>query len=346
MNKYRLLLSLMCLWLVGLSACGPTAQSTLAPTAAPTVMPTQVPAAAPTTTPTVAPTAAPTAVPTTNASVYPLNVTDSANRKVAIAKQPQKVVSLAPSDTEILFAIGQGSKLVAVDDFSDFPAEVKALPKVGGMKVNFEQIVALNPDLVLTAGITAPDTIKKLEDLKLTVVVISSAKTTMDSILRDITLTGQVMGAPDKAKQVTDAMQQKLNALKAKVASAKTKPKVYWELDATDPSKPYTVGPGNFLNDIITLAGGENVFGTASSPFPQVGAEQVVGANPEVIILSDAAYGITVESVKARKGWEVISAVKNNKTFPIEDSLVSRPGPRVVDGLEAAIRLIHPELFQ
>jgi iron complex transport system substrate-binding protein len=93
------------------------------------------------------------------------------------------------------------------------------------------------------------------------------------------------------------------------------------------------------------LAGGENVFANAGSPYPKISAEQVVSANPDVMILSDFAYGVTVESVKARKGWDVIAAVKNNKVFPIDDNLVSRPGPRVVDGIEAAMKLIHPELF-
>ncbi len=340
MNKRNVLLSFALVLLIALTACGPTAPPTAQPTPAPTSAPV---VATPTALP---PTAVPTVAPTATSAAFPLTITDSANRKVTISKQPQRIIALAPSNTEIVCAIGQGSKLVAVDDFSDFPAECKALPKIGGMKLNFEQVVALNPDVILAAGITSADNIKKLEELKLTVVVVSSPKTTMASIMNDIALVGKVLGVPDKAKQVTDAMQKKLDSLKAKAATAKSKPKVYWELDATDVTKPYTVGPGNFVNDIITLAGGENVFASVSSPYPQVGSEQVVAANPEVIILSDAAYGITVESVKARKGWDIIAAVKNNKVLPIDDTLVSRPGPRIVDGLEAALKLIHPELFQ
>ncbi len=141
-------------------------------------------------------------------------------------------------------------------------------------------------------------------------------------------------------------MKQRIDAIKAKVATAKTKPRVYWELDATDPSKPYTVGPGTFVNDIIGLAGGVNVFANASAAYPQISAEQVVSANPEVIILPDAAYGISVESVLQHPGWQNIDAVKNKHVYPIDDAIVSRPGPRVVDGLEAAAKLIHPELFQ
>lgn len=300
-----------------------------------------------------APAIAPTPAPASPAAVTvptatSITVTDVAGRRVTLAAIPQRIVSLAPSTTEILFALDLGTQVVGVDDFSDFPAEAKSLPKIGGSggKYNFEQIVSLKPDLILAAEITAPEVIKKLEDLKLYVLVVTATKTTFENIFTSITLVGQATSRVDQARRVTDGMKQKLEAVKSKVATAKTKPRVYWELDATNPAKPFTVGPGSFVDDIITLAGGVNVFGTVSKPYPQVGAEQVVAANPEVIILSDAAYGITVESVLNRSGWQVIEAVKQKQVYPIDDNLVSRPGPRIVDGLEAAAKLIHPEVFK
>lgn len=323
--------------MVLMAACAP------APAATPTNGPATVPPA-PTNAPAATATTAPLAPTSAPAAGYPLTVTDSAGRSVTIAKA-QRIISIAPSNTEIIYALGQGARLVAVDDFSDYPAEAKTLPKVGATKLNFEQVVAQNPDLVLASSITSADTLKRLEDLKLTVVVISSQKTTVDTIENDIALTGKVLGVSEQANKLIASMQQRLDALKAKAASAKSKPKVYWELDGTNPSQPFTVGPGGFIDDIITLAGGENVFKNAGSPYPKISAEQVVSANPDVIILSDYAYGVTVESVKGRKGWDVIAAVKNGKIFPIDDNLVSRPGPRVVDGLEAAMKIIHPELF-
>ncbi|MBI5880411.1 MAG: cobalamin-binding protein [Chloroflexi bacterium] len=345
MKRYTLLLLIL---LTVLAACGaPTA--TVAPTAAPTaVPPTTTAVPAPTAAPTVAPTATPVP-PTPTPAPFPLTITDGAGRKVTIAKEPKRIVSLAPSTTEIAFAIGQGAKVVGVDDFSDYPAEVKNLPKVGGFKPNFEQIVAKEPDLVLAAGgILAPDSLKQLEDLKLTVVEIGAVTTTMDSIMADITLAGRVTGAPDKAKTLTDSMRKRLDDLtnKGKTLSAVNNPLVYWELDATDPNKPFTVGPGNFVNDIIALSGGRNAFAKATLPFAQISTEQVVAANPNIIILSDAAYGVTAESVKARKGWAAIDAVKKNRVFPIDDNLVSRPGPRVLDGLEAAMKLIHAGVYK
>jgi iron complex transport system substrate-binding protein len=326
-----------------LSACGTSTPTAAPATAAPTAaLATAAPTAVP---PTPAPTEAP-AAPTSVATG--VTITDVAGRTVTLAATPEHLISLAPSTTEILFALGLAPKIVAADDFSDYPAEAKNLPKIGGLNAayNFEQIVALKPDLIFAAGITAPETIKKLEDLKLTVVVVGAEKTSFDSVFADIALVGKATGQVEQAAQMTTAMQDQLAALKATLATAKAKPLVYWELDATDPAKPYSVGPGNFVGDMIALAGGTNVFAQAESPFPQVSAEQVVAANPDVIILSDATYGVTVDSVLKRPGWQVIAAVKQQRVAPIDDNLVSRPGPRLVAGLEATARIIHPELFQ
>jgi cobalamin transport system substrate-binding protein len=317
-------------------AATPSVAATTAPTSAPSIAPTNAPAA----------TRAPTAAPAT-ATPAALTLQDDANRQVTINGVPQRIVSLAPSTTEIAFAVGAGDRVVAVDQFSDYPDAAKSLPKVTqGFNYNYEQIVALKPDLVLAAGITAPDVVKKLEDLKLTVFVVGAPVTTFDNVKNDIQLEGQALGASDQAKQVTAAMDQKIADVKAKVAQAKTTPRVYWELDSTDPTKPYAPGPGSFINDLIQIAGGVSVTANAKEAYAQFSAEEIINANPDIIILSDASYGTTVDSVKARPGWNVIDAVKNNKVYPIDDNLVSRPGPRLADGLEAAAKLIHPEVFQ
>lgn len=236
--------------------------------------------------------------------------------------------------------------MVGADTFSDYPAAAKDLPRVSdGFNPNYEQVVALKPDLVLAAGITAPEVIKKLEDLNLTVLVVGSDRTTLDGISSEIEMVAMALSAQEQAKPVLAGMEQKLKEIKGKVATAKSTPRVYWELDATDPGKPFAPGPGSFVDDMIKLAGGESVTANAKEPFAQFNAEEIIKANPEIIILSDAAYGIAPESVGERPGWGVISAVKNNQVYPIDDNLVSRPGPRVVDGLEAAAKLIHPEVF-
>jgi len=323
--------------------------TTIATSAAPTVAATHVPStSAPTSASTIAPTTTPISAPTLAPTTAPAGfaITDSAGRKLTLAKIPERIVSLAPSTTEIVCALNACDKLIGVDTFSDFPAQVKAIPKLSnGFDPNYEQIVAAKPDLVLAAGITSPDVIKKLEDLQLPVLVVGEENASFDTIKNDIALVGVALGKEDQAKQVNAAIDQKIADVKAKVAQATTKPRVFWELDATDPAKPYTPGPGSFVNQIIEIAGGENVASRATSPYPQLSAEEIIQANPQVIILSDAAYGVAPESVGKRPGWDVIDAVKNNRVYPIDDNLVSRPGPRVAEGVEAAAKLIHPELF-
>ncbi len=289
----------------------------------------------------------PTGAPATvSAGPRGITLTDDAGRQVTLASVPQRIVSLAPSTTEMAFALGIGNRVIAADTFSDYPAEAKSLPKIKTYPLNFEQVVSLQPDLVLAAGIQAPDDIKKLSDLKLNVLVVGSSKATFEGVMTDILMVGKATGTELQAQSVVDGMKQKLDRIKGIVLGATTQPKVYWELDATDPTKPFTPGPGSFIDDIIALAGGKNIAASAKAPYAQLSTEEIIAANPDVIILSDAAYGITPDSVKARGGWGTISAVKNNKVLAIDDNLVSRPGPRVVDGLEAATRLIHPELFR
>jgi iron complex transport system substrate-binding protein len=342
MFRFSRILAVWAVLLAVLAGCGATPASQA---------PTQAVASAPTTVPTTAPdqpaepTEAPTAAATPPAAAA---LSDSAGRPINLNGVPQRIVSLAPNISELAFALDLGSRVVAVDDFSNYPAEAANLPKIGGANgaYNYEQIVALKPDVVLAAGITAPDAVSKLEALNVPVVVIGSPDTTFESILSDITLLGAITGAEDKATALTGSMQARLDTLKATLAKATSTPTVFWELDATDPGKPYTVGPGSFVDDIITLAGGKNIFASADSPYPQVSAEQIVASDPAIIILADANYGTTPEQVAQRSGWEAIAAVREQQVFPIDDDLVSRPGPRIIDGIEAVARLIHPELFR
>ncbi|MEN9934819.1 MAG: hypothetical protein RLZZ387_1398 [Chloroflexota bacterium] len=345
----RLLLPLLAL-IFSLAACGqpaspvPTAApaATDAPAAAPTEAPVPTDAPAPTEAP-AEPTPAPTEAPGGSA----VTVTDSAGREVTLEAPPETIVSLAPSTTEIAFALGLGPQVAAVDDFSNYPAETADLPKIGSFgTVNFEQIAALEPDLVLAAGITAPEQIQKLADLGITVLVVGQVESSVASVYQDIELVGRATGTADAAATLVESMQSRIIELGEAVGAAEAKPRVFWELDATDPAKPYTVGAGSFVNELITLAGGENIFGTGDNPYPQVSAEQVVAGDPQVIILADAQYGVTVESVGQRPGWDVIGAVAEGKVFPIDADLVSRPGPRMAEGIEAIAKILHPDLVK
>lgn len=281
-----------------------------------------------------------------NEAIDSLVLTDGAGRAIEITEQVERVVSLAPSTTEIVYALGAGERMLAVDMYSDYPPEVADLTQITNpdMSVNYEQISVLEPDVVFAAAITSPDVIAQLETLGMKVVVVGSFDSTFAGVLDDITLVGAVLGLDDQATELTSAMQVDWDTLVNNVADREERPRVFWELDATDPAKPYTIGAGTFVNELLTAAGGVNIFGTSENPYPQVSLEQIVAESPEVILLADSIWGVTPQMVYDRAGWDDIPAVKNQAVYPINDNLVSRPGPRIVEGLAEVVRVLHPNM--
>ncbi len=274
-----------------------------------------------------------------------LVLADGLGREVFLDGPAQRVVSLAPSNTEILFAIGAGAQVVGRDEFSDYPLEAASIEKIGGSMGEYsaEAIVALKPDLVLAAEINTPELVKQLEDLGLTVYYLKNPNT-IEEMYTNLGIVGQLTG--HDVTGVVDGLKARVKAVDDKIAAATEHPAVFYEIDATDPAKPYTYGPGSFGDLLITRAGGVNVGGQLTDPYPQISLEQLVVANPSIILLGDAQWGTAPESVPTRPGWESIAAVQSNSIFPVDDNMISRPGPRLVSGLEALAKLIHPELFQ
>ena len=294
------------------------------------------PAAAPTPVP---PTGAPTAAPT-QAAAQPIELTDGLGRVVKLAGPAQRIVSLAPSNTEIVFALGAGGQMVGRDGFSDFPPDAKQVPDIGNSldKLNTEAIIALKPDLILAAEINSPEQVKALQDLNLTVYWLRNPKK-FEDLYTNLDSVGKLTGRSAEAAKLIESIKARYDAVTRKVAAAKEKPAVFYEIDGTDPTKPWTAGPNSFIDTMLTLAGGQNVGAALKDPFAQISSEELVAQNPAVILLGDAAYGVTPETVGQRAGWKAIKAVKNNAVYTFDDNLVSRPGPRLVDGLEQLARL-------
>jgi cobalamin transport system substrate-binding protein len=289
---------------------------------------------------------APAATPAPTATLEPTFLTDGLGRKVEFTGPVLRVVSMAPSNTEILYAIGAGPQLVGRDEFSDYPVEAKSLPSVGGSmgQYSYEQIAALKPDLVLAGGINTPEQVKALEDLGLKVFYLGNP-TTLEEMYVNLETVAKLTGHEADAAALIDSLKVRVKAVDGKLAAATEKPVVFYEIDASDPNKPYTTGPGTFIDLLIARAGGQNLPGLKDA-YPQVSLEQIVLANPAVILLGDAQYGTTPQAVAARPGWSGIAAVQNSRILPFDDNLVSRPGPRLVDGLEALAKAIHPELYK
>jgi iron complex transport system substrate-binding protein len=299
---------------------------------------------APAVTPRVGPTAGP-AQPVQVQTEAPASLIDGLGRQITLDHVPQRIVSLTPATTEILFAVGAGSQVVGRDEFSDYPAEAKSLDSVGGSMGQYstEAIVALKPDLVIAGEINTPELVKSLEDLGLTVYYLKNP-TTLEEMYTKVETIGQITG--HDTTDLIASLKSRVAAVDAKLANITDRPAVFYEIDASDATKPYTAGAGTFIDLLIQRAGGVNIGSTAKDQYPQLSLEQIVALNPSIIVLGDSLYGTTPDAVKARAGWSTIEAVKNDKIFTFDDNLVSRPGPRLVDGLEQLAKLFHPELFQ
>lgn len=326
--KYFLLLAVLGMIGITLIACAPQ----------PEVQPTSSPTAEPITEPTSTPLPEPTE--------QVLSFEDGLGREITLPEPAQRVVSMAPSNTEILFAVGAGGQVVGVDEFSDFPAEAIDLPKIGGGfgDYNLEEIVNLEPDLVLAAEINTPEQVASLEDLGLTVYYLSNPNT-LDEMYENLLLVAELTGHSAATGDYVETLRERVVAVVSQIELAEMIPSVFYELDATDPSAPWTAGAGTFIDTLLIMAGGENVAADMEGQYLQLSIEELLVRDPQVILLGDAAYGVTVESLSDRTGWSNIAAVRDNNIYTFDDNLVSRPGPRLVDGLEELARLLHPELF-
>jgi iron complex transport system substrate-binding protein len=301
--------------------------------------PVQTPAAA-----ALAPTAA---SKPTEAPVFPLTLKDGKGREVTLETAPARIVSLSPSNTEILFAVGAGNLVVGDTKYCDYPAEAKGLPKVGGFtgkSISVESILALKPDLVLAADSGQETVIEALEQSKVKVLALKAQS--FEEVYANLKLAGQITGHAQEAAMVVDTMQARVKAVSDKVAGipAEKRPALFWEV-WDEPLM--TAGPNTFAGQMIRMAGGTSIFADVSKDYPEVSVEEVVKRNPAYILGPDS-HGdkLIAKELAARPGWEQIDAVKQNKIFLIDGNSSSRPGPRLVDALEAIAKALHPDLFK
>lgn len=281
--------------------------------------------------------------PSPIAATYPLTLTDDEGTAVTIAARPTKIVSLTPATTEILFAVGAGARIHGVTDADDYPPAAKQITQVVKLgTVDVEKIVGLGADLVIAGGnsFNSPDSIAKLRSLGIPVVVVYAAN--VAGVYSDIQLVAAAAGEGAGGQALVASLQAQVDAVVAAVAAAGAPPpRVFYELDAT--KEIYTFSDGIVQDELIRMAGGDPIT-TGSPTVFSIPLEKLVVADPELILLGDAAYGTTPAQVKARPGWAVMTAVKTGAIRPINDTLVSRPGPRLVEALRALAVAINPTL--
>jgi iron complex transport system substrate-binding protein len=286
------------------------------------------------------------ATPTELPALTEIKLTDGLGRHIVLNEAAQRVLSMAPSNTEILFAVGAGGQVVGRDDFSDYPEAAKNVASIGSTfeALNTELIVSMKPDLVLAAEINTPEQVKALEDLGLTVYYLKNP-TTLEEMYTNLEIVAKLTGHEAEAATLVESLKKRVAAVDEKIMPLSSRFGVFYEVDGTDPAKPYTAGKGTFITLLIERAGGYNIASDIEG-YPQLSLEQVVAADPAFIILGDAKFGTTPELIALRPGWANLSAVKNKQVFPFNDDLLSRPGPRMVDGLEELAKLLRPQLFQ
>jgi iron complex transport system substrate-binding protein len=258
----------------------------------------------------------------------------------AASPGPQKVVSLAPSVTETVFALGFGKRLVGVTDYCDYPAEARKLPRIGGfMSPSLESIVAKRPDLVVgVSSATDPVKAREMERLGLKVTLISLAS--LNNILNSIKSVARLLGSPEAGERLVDKITLQFDEVKRRVAPASRRS----TLLAVGLRPLVVVGGKNFIDELITLAGGENIAGKAAQPWLNLPDEYVVAKAPQVIIEA----GMGSERGESAKHWgdlKSIPAVKEGRVYAYPSDKILRPGPRIGEGLEEIARLVHPECF-
>jgi iron complex transport system substrate-binding protein len=269
-----------------------------------------------------------------------VTVVDDFGYVVNITSTPTRIVSLAPSNTEILFAVGAGDQVVGITKYCDYPYNFTAWVAAGNMssigsywQPAIEPIIALNPDLIIASGTASEEAATKLRNLDYNVIILSA--TTLNGVLNDMYLIGEATGHADEAASAVSSIRTRVDYIAQKATEATTSPKVYYET-SNDPLM--AAGPNTFVSDLISLAGGTNIFDDAATKWPTVSSDSIITKNPDVIVSYHTDFA-------TRPGWSSINAVINDQIFSLPSSIFSRPGPRLVDALDSLSKILHPELF-
>ncbi|MBU1055655.1 MAG: cobalamin-binding protein [Proteobacteria bacterium] len=268
--------------------------------------------------------------------------TDQAGRTVNVPLNPQRIVSLAPSITEIVFALGEEHRLKGVTLFSDYPSEAKMIPVVGSyVNLDLERIVALKPDLCIAIKDgNSRDTVKQLDALNIPVYAINPKN--LESVMDTVVEIGELLNVLKEAKILANDMSKRIEHIKALVSKVDHKPRVFFQIGI---APIVSIGTHTFIHELITRAGGQNLT-EGPIAYPRYSREQVLGLAPEVFIITSMARGEIFEKVKADwSRWKDLPAVKNNQIYLVDSNILDRPTPRMVDGLEMLVKIIHPELF-
>lgn len=279
---------------------------------------------------------------------FPVTVKDAIDEEILIEDKPEKIISLIPSNTEVVYALENGDAIVGVTDFDNYPEEAMSKEKIGGMEINIEKMISLKPDLVLAHESTADSTkagLQQLEDAGIDVVVVNDAQS-FDGVYESIEMIGKAIGEPEKAIELVDNMKNSFAELKKQAESIKPDQQKTVFVEVSPAPEIYTAGKNTFINEMLDLIGAKNAAGDLEG-WAKVDQEAIVERNPDVVVTTYGYYTEnTVELVLGRQGWENVKAVKDQQVFDVHSDLVTRSGPRLAEGAEELAKAIYPDVFK
>ncbi len=277
---------------------------------------------------------------------FPVTITDGANREVTIEEEPETIVSIQASNTEIAFALGVGDKLIGRSDYDDYPKEALEIQTVGAQDINVELVLSLLPDVALVTDYhykTHPNVLKQFEDAGIDVIVVGDAESFEDAY-HNIEMIGQATGTKTEAEEIVADMKERLQTIKDKAESVTDKKKVWVEVSPGPDI--FTTGKNTFMHEMLQSVGAINA-AEDHEGWVKLTEEEIVKLNPDVIVTT---YGYYIDDPKtevlSREGWAEVPAVKNGNIVDVDSNTVTRPGPRLIEGVESLAELIYPEIFK
>ncbi len=277
-------------------------------------------------------------------AAFPLTLKDALDNEVVIEEEPKSIISLIPSNTEIIYELGLGDKVVGLTTNDTYPEETAEVEKVGDFNVDIEKVIALNPDLVLAHESSAASSeagFQQMRDAGITVFIVSDA-VNFEDVYDTIGIIGQLTGTTEEAEALTADMKAKIDEIKEKAAKVTEKKKVYIEISPAPDI--YSVGKNTFMDVMLQTINAENATGDLEG-WPSIDQESILERNPDVIIATYNYIEDPVGQLMAREGWADVSAIKNKQVVDVNPDLVNRPGPRVVEGVEELAKAVYPEVF-
>ncbi|WP_243298341.1 ABC transporter substrate-binding protein [Bacillus litorisediminis] len=281
-------------------------------------------------------------------TAFPVTVTDALDNEITIDAKPERIVSLIPSNTEIAYALGLGEQVVGVTDFDNYPEEALEKEKIGGMEINLEKIISLQPDLVLaheSTAVSSKDSLDQLKEAGLTVLFVNNA-TSFEDVYRSIELVGEATGTSEKAGEIVASMKDELQKIKDMAATIpeENRKKVFIEVGAEP--EIYTTGTNTFMHEMLEAINATNIAEDLEGWQPMT-EEAIVEKNPDVIITTYGYYTPdAAEQVLAREGWSQVTAIQSKQVYDVHSDLVARSGPRLIEGVKELAKAVYPDVFK